>query len=284
MLQFIKEKTRPYREVYRVLKTQGWRILKYIYGYVPRHPELFKQLEKFKDKHKGQRCFIVATGPSLTLEDVNKLKGEICWTCNSGINLFDKTDWRPQYYAIADGIAFNRLKEKIRCTSMPTSFYNHVDIDWGGKNVYPLPVWVSLCMDQATRRVIPKCWRKKRMSSDITKKVYMGGNVTNVILQICFYMGFSEIYLLGCDCNYKKQTHADLTKYTNSDQLYADADYVGHSMILDHRCAAKEARKRGVKIYNATRGGMIEEYPRVNLDDVLHGKTEEKGVTCDDRT
>lgn len=272
MLQFIKEKTRPYRGAYRVLKTQGWGILKYIYGYVPRHPELFKQLERFKDIHKGERCFIVATGPSLTLEDVNKLKGEICWTCNSGINLFDKTDWRPQYYAIADGIVFNRIKDQIARSEMPVSFYNHKDIVWDGDRVYPLPVWVSLSMDQATRKVIPRSWRKKRMSDDITKKVYMGGNVTNVILQICFYMGFSEIYLLGCDCNYKKQAHGELTAYKDSEQLYAEADYVGYSMILDHRCAAKEARKRGVKIYNATRGGMLEEYPRVDLDEVLRGK------------
>ena len=42
-------------------------------------------------------------GTGVTIEDVNKLKGEICWTCNSGIKLFSQTDWRPQYYAIADG-------------------------------------------------------------------------------------------------------------------------------------------------------------------------------------
>ncbi len=273
MLQKLKEKTRPYRNAWQAIKHQGMDILYYIYIYVPHHSELFSQLKKFKDIHKGQRCFIVATGPSLTIEDVNKLKGEICWTCNSGINLFEKTDWRPQYYAIADGTVFNRIKKKIEKTDMPISFYNHKDIVWDRKDIYPLPMWVSLVLDDATRKVIPKLWRKKRMSLDITKKVFMGGNITNVIIQICFYMGFKEIYLLGCDCNYTlKDSHSSFAGYKDADKLYEAADYVAQSMIDDHKCAKATAEKLGVRIFNATRGGMLEVYQRVDLDRVLSEK------------
>lgn len=270
MIEKIKNITRPYRNAYRILKHQGIDILKYIYCYVPKHPELFEQLRQFKDIHKGERCFIVATGPSLTIEDVNKLKGEICWTCNSGIKLFSQTDWRPQYYAIADGTVFTRIKDQIDSVEMPISFYNHKDIEWSGENIYPLPMWVSLVLDEATRAVIPRSWRKKRMSLDISKKVFMGGNITNVIIQICFYMGFKEIYLLGCDCNYTpSNSHSSIANYKNGDILYEAADYVAQSMIDDHKCAKAVADKLGVKIFNATRGGMLEVYPRVNLDDVI---------------
>ncbi len=270
ILQSIKDKSRPYRKAFNTLRYQGVDILRYIYGTVPANPE-FKQLKKFRNIHKGQRCFIVATGPSLTIEDVNKLKGEICWTCNSGIKLFDKTDWRPDYYAIADGTVFRRIEPELDAGEFKAAFYNHKDIEWEGNNVYPLPVWVSLVMDAETRRVIPRPWRKKRMSSDISKKVFMGGNVTNVILQICFYMGFKEIYLLGCDCNYKgAATHSAVTGYKDDDKLAESADYIGWSMIKDHECAKKRADKLGVKIYNATRGGMLEAYPRVNIDDIFN--------------
>jgi hypothetical protein len=273
MLQKLKEITRPYRGAYNVLTHQGGDILRYIYGYVPRHREMFEPLRKFKNIHAGQRCFIVATGPSLTIDDVDKLKGEICWTCNSGIKLFDKTDWRPDYYAIGDGTVFRRIKDDLDKVNLKCAFYNHKDIEWGGENIYPLPVWVSLVMDQSVRRVIPRSWRKKKMSKDITKKVYMGGNVTNIIIQICFYMGFKEIYLLGCDCNYQgKNTHSNLTNYKDDDKLAETADYIYQTMIDDHRCALAEANKRGVKIYNATRGGMLEVYPRVDLDEVLKGR------------
>jgi hypothetical protein len=273
MLQRIKDITRPYRNAWHVLTHQGGDILRYIYRYVPAHKELFEPLKQFKGIHEGERCFIVATGPSLTIDDVNKLKGEICWTCNSGIKLFEKTDWRPDYYAIGDGTVFRRIEKDLANVNLKCAFYNHKDIEWGGEHIYPLPMWVSLVMDEATRRVIPRSWRKKRMSSDISKKVFMGGNVTNIIIQICFYMGFKEIYLLGCDCNYQgSSAHSSLTGYKNDDKLADTAYNIYQTMIDDHRCALKEAEKRGVKIYNATRGGMLEVYPRVNLDKALAAK------------
>lgn len=269
IIDSIKQKSRPYRNAINTLRHQGLDILKYIYRTVPANQE-FKKLKQFKNIHRGERCFIVATGPSLTIDDVNKLTGEICWTCNSGIKLFDKTDWRPDYYAIADGTVFRRIASDLDPKAFKAAFYNHKDIEWRGDNVYPLPMWVSLVMDADTRRVIPRSLRKKRMSNDITKKVFMGGNVTNVILQICFYMGFKEIYLLGCDCNYKgANVHSSLTGYSDDDKLFETADYIGWSMIKDHECAKKTADKLGVKIYNATRGGMLEVYPRVDLDNIL---------------
>ncbi len=270
ILSEIKQRVRPYREALMAFVHQGSDILRYIYGYVPRHRDLFGPLKRFKGIHEGKRCFIVATGPSLTIDDVNKLKGEICWTCNSGVKLFEKTDWRPDYYAIADGTVFRRIKEDIDKVELNCAFYNHKDIQWGGENVFPLPMWVSMVLNSDARGVIPRALLKKRMSRDISKKIYMGANITYIIIQICFYMGFKEIYLLGCDCNYQgKGTHSDIVNYKDADVLYESADFIYRSMIDDHRCARREAEKRGVKIYNATRGGMLEVYERVDLDEVL---------------
>lgn len=269
-IQSIKNKTRPYRNALNIYRKQGWDIWKYIHRYVPAHPELFETLKQFKNIHRGKRCFIVATGPSLTVKDVEKLKGEICWTCNSGIKIFDKTDWRPDYYAVADGRVFQKVKDSLDSEIFKASFFNVKDIEWIGKNVYPLPIQVSLVMDQETRRVIPRFLRKKHVSEDITKRVFMGDNITFVIMQICIYMGFKEIYLLGCDCNYKgANIHSQGLTYEEEDKLFESADYVGWSMIQDHKCMKKFADRMCVKIYNATRGGMLEVYPRVNLDNVL---------------
>ena len=35
-----------------------------------------KYLNRFKDKHKGERCFIIGNGPSLKKTDVSKLTNE----------------------------------------------------------------------------------------------------------------------------------------------------------------------------------------------------------------
>ena len=53
-----------------------------------------KKYKALKNKHEGKRCFIVCTGPSLTLEDVNKLKNEYTFSMNNIFKCYDKTDWQ----------------------------------------------------------------------------------------------------------------------------------------------------------------------------------------------
>ena len=58
----------------------------------------YEPMKLYQNRHKGQRCFIVATGPSQSIEDINKLKGEITFSVNSIYTCFSDTDWRPTYY------------------------------------------------------------------------------------------------------------------------------------------------------------------------------------------
>ena len=80
-----------------------------------------QELLKFKDIHKGKRCFIVATGPSLRVQDLDKLheNGEICISMNRIFNIFDKTQWRPDYYMIGDMEMIEDLSEQIADLKLP---------------------------------------------------------------------------------------------------------------------------------------------------------------------
>ena len=59
-----------------------------------------KRIARLRNKHAGQRCFIVANGPSLRPEDLDLLQrsGEITFGMNRIYKLFDQTRWRPTYY------------------------------------------------------------------------------------------------------------------------------------------------------------------------------------------
>lgn len=50
------------------------------YFFMPADPEL----KKLKDTHKGEKCYVVALGPSLTVEDLNLLKEHqaVCFSVN----------------------------------------------------------------------------------------------------------------------------------------------------------------------------------------------------------
>jgi len=54
-----------------------------------------KRIQEFKGKYKGQRCFVVATGPSLTVEDLNTLhkNNEVVFSMNTIVKAFEKTEF-----------------------------------------------------------------------------------------------------------------------------------------------------------------------------------------------
>lgn len=62
-----------------------------------------------KDSHKGERCFLIGNGPSLTGEDLHLLKDEYTFGTNMVYKIFDKTDWRPSFHCVSDTIYASKL-------------------------------------------------------------------------------------------------------------------------------------------------------------------------------
>ena len=63
------------------------------------------RLIRYKDKHLGQRCFIIGNGPSLKAKDLDKIKGEFSFGANMIYKIFPETNWRPTYYFVEDSLA-----------------------------------------------------------------------------------------------------------------------------------------------------------------------------------
>jgi hypothetical protein len=183
----------PYKIVVGILRA-------YIFPFI--FKSRFKELKQFKNKHINKRCFIVATGPSLTLDDVNLLKGEICFGMNSIYKLFDKTDWRPDYYGVVDAFVFENLKDELANIKFSSFFYPYQYIDWNKEGGFAVPLKQGIGYNKFLRKIIPKYFLKTKISADISKLVYEGTSVVHFLMQIVFYMGFKDVYLLGTDCNY----------------------------------------------------------------------------------
>ncbi len=232
-------------------------------------------IEKYKDLYVGERCFIVATGPSLSVEDLELIKSEISFSMNSIINLYEKTTYRPTYYLIQDGNVERRLRDKLI-----EIFDNHKASFIG---IGDIPGFRAIINRQQAKyykekfefynlsvayHIYDMCYSAPRkiptkFSSDCAEYVYDGCSVTYSAIQLAIYMGFKKIYLLGCDTNYSG--HADGSP---SEEKGNDSDPV-LAMINSYEVAKKYADAHNIKIYNATRGGMLEVFSRVNLDDVI---------------
>lgn len=253
---------KPIKKVFKLIK----RAIKFLF-LVVKLPFLKheKSLRKYRNIHKGERCFIVATGPSLTIDDLNMLKGEMTFSMNSIIKSFEKTDWRPTYYVVTDPRVYETCKPFMDKNDFKQMFFrkglNDINEDACRFSMNYISFRFSMYFEKLKIKVKP--------SKNISRYFNDGPSVVFSIIQLAIYMGFSEIYLLGQDCNYEEKTHSELAsveykiKPTNKNAHRMIDVFESYSTVLD---------KYSVKIFNATRGGKLEVFPRVKLEDVLKEK------------
>lgn len=257
--------------IYEIRTSRPYRFIKsiyyYLFKYKKRNIELlkraeglddsFKHLEEYRDVHKGKRCFIIATGPSLTLDDLNSVKSEYTFGVNALCMKFKDIGWKTTYFVISDVDAYHKLQSVLHEEKI--KFFGGHSEEIGDKNCISIPKDIHnnyMCNNS-----------KKVFWKNIEIAVGNGNTVVLNAIQIAAYMGFDEIYLLGTDCNYKQKDKK--IYFVDHGIRNAVQHSAGSRMIDDYKAIKKFADKWGIKIFNATRGGMLEVFPRVNLDDVL---------------
>lgn len=247
-----------------------------------------KRNECFEGKHRDlDRCFIIGNGPSLRIEDLEKLKDEITFASNMIYALYKSTLWRPTYYCAMDSSFCKKMmsdKESMNkitsgCQAAFTSVIGEgfqFRDDPEMQNLYYL----------AYKRSVDRNTNSPYFSDDSSKEIYVSGTVTYALLQLAVYMGFKKIYLLGVDCTFSVERHKNGSITVNHCVNHMDEieeerkkfndqvkDRFGYSYLADidlqiagYEAAKKYADSRGIKIYNATRGGKLEVFERVDFD------------------
>lgn len=233
---------------------------------------------KLEKKHAGKRCFIVGNGPSLQLEDLERLKDEVTFAFNRINLLFDKTTWRPSYYICIDyymhELAMQDTKSEIsyKFTPLDKTFASgHVE-DSGVFYYNRVTNYTVMENGEVQKRT------EYPFSDNVIEVVYGGHTVTYDALQFAIYMGFTDIYLIGMDHSFTKEikkngeivinkgiTDHFCKEYDNKPIQAAPLDNVEDSL----RSAKRYAESQGVHIYNATRGGRLEIFKRIDFDSLF---------------
>jgi hypothetical protein len=95
------------------------------------------------------------------------------------------------------------------------------------------------------------------------------GSTVQVGIQLAKQEGYSPIYLVGCDLGYGNgQDHFDDGYIGNRGEFLREAKYANGDNVAAHEVAQNSS---SVPIYNATIGGDLEVYERVDLMEVLNG-------------
>lgn len=227
----------------------------------------------FKDKHVGERCFILGTGPSLEMlkpEQVNALSLEYTIAVNSYYKSRLADVVIPNYYTLIDDLfwkdlsgTFDEVNKKFS-GSTPTFITDlraKYNVDSLGKEAEGIYVYA-------------KKYPTKKVSSDVEGNIYATMNVVSTSILVAIFLGFKRIYLLGCDynafCTYGKG-HC----YDDKEELSLSSNNLAYFLKFYwittefHYLIAKLAKEKNVEIVNISRGSLLDAYQREDASIVL---------------
>jgi hypothetical protein len=245
-----------------------------------RHRSILKKNTACRNVHQNQRCFVLATGPSIKEQNLAGLEKEVCIAVS---NFYLHPDFKiiqPAYYCLVpwhpphDPQNCVQLVDQVLAQSDTSRIYLGLSDFERTQDLYQQNasrlLYLNLCQSADTMV-------GKRI--DLTTHLIAPQSVTIMALQVAIYMGFKEIYLLGVDHNAILNTsgqHANTHFYAESKALLkTDIGYFKDELASyltlwrQYECLNDIAQAQGTQIFNATPGSLLDVFERKSLETVL---------------
>ncbi len=253
------------------------------------------ETKKLKNKHKGQRCFIVGNGPSLKHHDLTRLTNEFVFTVNFMMKSPDFKTLDPNYHLFFDPIVFDLNPEvpedRERIEEINRTIKSNPDL------VYIIPYrrranFLKLFPKHKFHFIYNYKTYTKQIKNPARLHSITPGfqNVVIYAINTAVYMGFKEIYLIG----------VDMTGFLEHFEYNKVNEQWGHSYVKDEKEKAFVIKKlkekkidnefylktygktleqlkimcshtinNNVKLFNASQHGAIDFIPRVDYNELF---------------
>lgn len=242
-------------------------------------------LGQLAHRYDGQRAVILGNGPSLNRTPLHLLAGERVWASNRAYLLFDRIDWRPSHYVAVDPTAIANSTDRLSdcVATLPDT-------------VFFFPEEARGLLRLGERPNV--CWfrfsdAKGEFADGRTRfEVLRSATVAVVSMQLAALLGFANLLLTGCDMNYQHTTLGagaraekpgtfKFSGGTDADHFHPDYLQGGVEwtlpevprMLLDFQAIGQQFEEAGIDVANATIGGMLECFRRVDLPSALAGRS-----------
>lgn len=227
-----------------------------------------KRLKSLNNSHKGERCFILANGPSLKKVNFDLLKNEFTFGMNRIYMMKDVNGFVPSCIACMDeDTLLYPFREDFDSLKI-MSFFPFRDRKWFSKkeNQYFF----------GSGRFSPK------FQTDAAENMGNGKTIAYLCIQMAFCMGFDKVYIIGKDHTYNVSAKPGAKIDANNDNgnHFISGYYKAGTKwdAPDHETeeyayvlARKEFEKYGRGIFNATEGGKLELFERVDFNSLFPG-------------
>lgn len=241
---------------------------------------VLKRNAVFADKHKGRPAFVIVNGPSLASQDIRRLKGQITFVVSAFWKHEAVLSWQPTYYSLLDTNFFTdtpatrtfhqSLNERIHSSTFFVPLFRGFDAV--RKHAF-LP---------ADRTFYVAAAGSSTIANDLTTITQSFAGVSSFALSQAIYMGCSPIYLLGFDHDYLANRGVDhhfyaggtITGHDNTnvplvDRVPYDEEMRANlSLWNNYRVLKTVAERNRIQVYNATQGGYLDVFPRVEYTSI----------------
>lgn len=256
---------------------------------------------RYRNIHKGERCFVLGNGPSLNSQDLSLLEKEIVFTCNQIARNPDFKKIKTNYHFWADPIFFrldeskpediellNTMKNVVTEDNIPQCFFASEAFDFVKK--LNLNSQLKISYYHPGLRI----HNGFDVDIDFSKLVPSMYTVVQYAILLAIYMGFRGIYLLGCDSTgiltaVKSRINEDcengyayeITKneknrmLNRNEIISMEQELFGWSEIFKgYRLLNEYCMKRNIKLMNCTSGGVLDCIPRESYLKIISGGKE----------
>src|SRR3989344_665436 len=276
--------------------------------YLPRllsfkHRDILARNLELKSKYSGKRCFLIGGGPSVKEMDLSQFKNEYTFVMGEFDNNPQFSALNPKFYVIGDSVYFaegesdywnKQFEKKDKSINPDTTIIVSIDAKnyiekhdlFKNNKFYYI----------GTRGIISP---NLPFNINLDKYLPYPKNSMLLCMMIAVYMGFEEIYLLGCEHNFlsfnigQGQGKSISYDYAHKDEVTeADMkndevvkklavprdltmtyeDNIGHvyQLFKNYRLFYNKLRRSSLntKIFNATPGSYLDVFPMVNFSDI----------------
>lgn len=218
---------------------------------------------KFQNLHQGKRCFIVANGPSIKHTNLDLLENEYSFGLNRIYLNFNNSRFRPSYYLCVNELILEQFGNEISGLQMP-KFLN-----WNRRSLFDH-------QDNSISYLKSKMVLRDKFQQDVTQSLVVGGTVTFVALQLAYFMGFTEVFIIGLDHKYAEKGTPSVTvmRHEETDLSHFHANYFPQGVKwqppdlvrseIDFSLAREFFQKTGRVIKDATIGGNCPVFEKVD--------------------
>jgi hypothetical protein len=219
-------------------------------------------LQKLKNINQGERCFILGNGPSLAKTDLTRLKNEYTMGLNRIYLMFPKMGFQTSYFLSINDLMVEQCAADIQKLTIPRF------IAWRSH------MWLK---PQPNLYFLYTSYTGPRFATRATGRLWEGATVTNVALQVAYYLGFQQVILIGVDHNFVSKGKPNTTVISQGDDPnHFSPAYFGKGFRWQlpdletsergYRLAKHAFENSGRKVLDATIGGKLKVFPKVDYD------------------